>query len=140
MPPSGFTQPGSKKGDELDSYSFAIIDNKYLGTYQIPLKAGRNFTEAECNVDWNDNSKVILNEKAIEELGFASAEDALRTKIQWDERALEVIGVVKDYHHAGLQKAIDPIIFYPQSNSAYFTIRLSSDKVQSNIAKLEVTL
>ncbi len=134
---SGFTQPGSKKGDELNSYSFAIIDNRYLGTYQITLKAGRNFTPAECNVDWNDNSKVILNEKAIEELGFASAENALRTKIQWDERPLEIIGVVKDYHHAGLQKAIDPIIFYPQSNSAYFTIRLSSDQVQSHIAKLQ---
>ncbi len=134
---SGFTQPGSKKGDELNSYSFAIIDNRYLDTYQIPLKAGRNFTPAECNVEWNDNSKVILNEKAIEELGFASAEDALRTKIQWDERPLEIIGVVKDYHHAGLQKAIDPIIFYPQSNSAYFTIRLSSDKIQSHIEKLQ---
>lgn len=134
---SGFTQPGSKKGDELDSYSFAIIDSRYFNTYQIPVKAGRNFTEAECDVDWNDNSKVILNEKAIEELGFASAEEALRTKIQWDERLLEVIGVVKDYHHASLQKAIDPIIFYPQNNNAYFTIRLSSDKVQSNIAKLQ---
>lgn len=134
---SGFTQPGSKKGDELDSYSFAIIDNRYFGTYQVPLKAGRNFTEEECKVDWNDNSKVILNERAVEELGFASAEEALRTRIQWDERALEVIGVVRNYHHTGLQRAIDPIIFYPQSNSAYFTLRLSSDKIQGDIAKLE---
>ncbi|MEQ1797354.1 MAG: ABC transporter permease [Lacibacter sp.] len=134
---SGFTQPGSKKGDELQSYSFAIIDNRYLNTYQIPIKAGRNFTEAETQVEWNDNSKVMLNERAVEELGFATPEDAVRTKIQWDERQLEVIGVVKNYHHTGLQKAIDPIIFYPQSNSGYFTIRLSSDKVQNNIAKLE---
>lgn len=134
---SGFTQPGSKKGDELESYSFAIIDNRYFGTYQVPFKTGRNFTEEECKVDWNDNNKVILNERAVEELGFASAEDALRTKIQWDERALEVIGVVKNYHHAGLQRAIDPIIFYPQSNSAYFTIRLNSDKMQGDIAKLQ---
>lgn len=134
---SGFTQPGSKKGDELNSYSFAIVDSRYFNTYQIPLKAGRNFTADETNVEWDDNSKVMVNEKAIEALGFASVEDALRTKIQWDERQLEIIGVVKNYHHAGLQRAIDPIIFYPQNNSAFFTIRLSSDKVQSNIAKLE---
>ncbi|MFZ1527994.1 MAG: ABC transporter permease [Ferruginibacter sp.] len=134
---SGFTQPGSKKGDELKSYSFAIIDNRYLNTYQVPLKAGRNFTAEECNIEWNDNSKVLLNEKAIQELGFASAENALRTKIQWDERQLEVIGVVKDYHHTGLQKSIDPIIFYPQNNSAYFTIRLGAGKVQQSIAGLE---
>jgi putative ABC transport system permease protein len=134
---SGFTQPGSKKGDELNSYSFAIIDNRYLNTFQISLKAGRNFTEAETAVQWNDNSKVMVNEKAVEELGFASVEDALRTKIQWDERQLEIIGVVKNYHHTGLQKAIDPIIFYPQNNSAYFSIRLGSDKLQGNLAALE---
>jgi putative ABC transport system permease protein len=134
---SGFTQPGSKKGDELNSYSFAIIDSRYLNTYQIPLKAGRNFTETETNIEWDDNSKVMVNEKAIEELGFASADEALLTKIQWDERQLQIIGVVKNYHHTGLQKAIDPIIFYPQNNSAYFSIRLSSDKIQSNVAELE---
>ncbi len=134
---SGFTQPGSKKGDELSSYSFAIIDNRFLATYQIPLTAGRTFTESEVNVEWNDNSKVMLNEKAVEQLGFASAEDALRTKIQWDERQLEVIGVVKNYHHTGLQHAIDPIIFYPQNNSAYFSLRLSTTQLQSSIASLE---
>ena len=134
---SGFTQPGSKKGDEFKPYSFAIIDSRYLNTYGIPLKAGRNFTESETSLDWNDNSKVMLNEKAIEELGFRSAEDALRTKIQWDERALEVVGVVQNYHHSGLQKSIEPIIFYPQNNSAYFSIRLAGDNLQAGVASLE---
>ncbi len=134
---AGFTQPGSKAGDELKSYSFAIIDNHYLNTYQIALHAGRNFTEQEASVKWEDNSKVLMNEKAIAELGFASAEDALKTRIQWDERQLEIIGVVKDYHHTGLQRAIDPIIFYPQTNGAYFTIRLAPGNLQANIAKLE---
>ena len=134
---SGFTQPGSKKGDELNAYSFAIIDNRYLSTYQIPIIAGRSFTESEVNVEWNDNSKVMLNEKAVEQLGFATPEDALRTKIQWDERQLEVIGVVKNYHHTGLQHAIDPIIFYPQNNSAYFSLRISTNQLQSGVASLE---
>ena len=58
-----------------------------------------------------------------------SVEDALNTKVQWDERKLQIVGVVKNYHHTGLQRAIEPIIFYPQSNSAYFTVRLSSDKI-----------
>ena len=41
---SGFTQPGSKKGDEFKPYSFALIDSRYLGAYEIPVKAGRSFT------------------------------------------------------------------------------------------------
>ena len=133
----GFTQPKSKPGDELKTYSFAIIGDRFLKTYDINLKAGRNFTEAECNVEWDKNSKVLLNETAIAALGFATPEEAIRTRIQWDERQLEIIGVVKNYHHVGVQRAIDPIIFYPQNNSSYFTIRLTPDKMQEKIASLE---
>ena len=78
-----------------------------------------------------------MNETAIKQLGFKNPEDALHTKVQWDERALDVVGIVKDYHHTSLQKAIDPIIFYPQNNNAYFSIRLSSDKMQDKVASLE---
>jgi putative ABC transport system permease protein len=134
---SGFTQPKSKPGDELKTYSFAIIGERFLKTYEINLKAGRNFTAAECKVEWNKNSKILLNEQAVQSLGFASAEEAVNRSIQWDERPLEIIGVVKNYHHQGVQKAIDPIIFYPQNSSAYYTVRLSSDKVQDKIASLE---
>jgi len=134
---AGFTQPASKSGDELKAYSFTIIDEKYLRTYQIPLVAGRNFTSVETDIDWNDNSKVLLNERAVQELGFDNVNDAVRTRIQWDERPLEIIGVVKDYHHAGLQKAIDPIIFYPQNNNAYISIRLSTNDLQESTQKLE---
>ncbi|MBZ5855827.1 ABC transporter permease [Flavihumibacter profundi] len=134
---SGFTQPGSKSGDELKSYAFAIIDNRYLDAYQIKLKAGRNFTEAECAVEWNDNSKVMLNERAAAELGFMSAEEAVNKKIKWDERALEVVGVVKDYHHTSLQRAIDPMIFYPQNNSTYMAVRLGTQHMKQDIDRLE---
>ena len=134
---SGFTQPNSKKGDELKAYSFAIIADRYLKTYGIGLVAGRNFTPEECAVKWNDNSKVLMNETAVKQLGFQNPEDILHTKIQWDERALDVIGVVKDYHHKSLQNAIDPVIFYPQNTSALFTLRLTADNMQDKMAFLE---
>jgi putative ABC transport system permease protein len=134
---SGFSQPGSRKGDELKLFSFALIDDRYLNAYQVGLAGGRTFTQAETVVEWNDNDKVLMNEKAIAELGFKSVEEALNTKVQWDERKLQIVGVVKNYHHTGLQRAIDPIIFYPQSNSTYVTVRLSSDKIQEHVAKLE---
>lgn len=134
---SGFSQPGSKPGDELESYSFAIIGDTYLKTYGIQLKAGRNFTAEECKVDWNRNSKVLLNERAVEQLGFKSAEDAINTKVQWDERFLDVIGVVKDYHHSGLQRAIEPIVFSPQVNTGYVSIRVTPGEIQQKMAKLE---
>lgn len=134
---SGFTQPSSKKGDEIKTYSFAIIGDRFLRAYEIELAGGRNFSPQECAVDWNDNNKVMMNESAIRQLGFKNNEEALRTKVQWDERTLEVIGVVKDYHHTSLQRAIDPMIFYPQNNNTYFSVRLTGDKMQDKIAALE---
>ncbi|CAN5806564.1 ABC transporter permease [soil metagenome] len=134
---SGFTQPASKKGDEVKTYAFAIVGDRFLNTYGLQLVAGRNFTPEECAVEWNDNSKVLMNETAIKQLGFKNAEDAVRTKIQWDERALQIVGVVKDYHHTSVQRAIDPMIFYPQNNNSYFTVKLTPDKMQEKIASLE---
>ena len=134
---SGFTQPQSKSGDELKTYAFAEIGSRFLSTYGISLVAGRNFTEAECSVKWNDNSKVLMNETAIKELGFTHPEDVLRIKIQWDERKLDVIGVVKDYNHTSVQNAIEPIIFYPNNNSSYFTIRLTPNNIESKIVSLQ---
>jgi putative ABC transport system permease protein len=132
----GFTSPRSKPGDEAKSYSFAIIGERYLPAYNIPLKAGRNFTASECAVSWNDNDKVIMNERATTELGFENPEDALTTKIKWDERYLQIIGVVKDYHHEGLQRAIVPMIFYPaQVND--LTVKLTADNMPAKIAALE---
>ncbi len=134
---AGFTQPGSKPKDELKSYAFAIIGDRYLKTYGIPLVAGRNFTPEETAVDWNDNSKVLLNERAVAELGFKSPEEAIRTKVKWDERYLDVIGVVKDYHHTSVQNDIDPVIFYPQNFSSYYSIRLTPEHMSDKVASLE---
>ncbi|TDB64163.1 ABC transporter permease [Arundinibacter roseus] len=134
---SGFTQPGSKPKDELKSYAFAVIGDRYLKTYGISIKAGRNFTPQETDVEWNNNSKVMLNERAVAELGFSSPEEAIQTKIKWDERYLEVIGVVADYHHTSLKNSIDPIIFYPQKSAVYYSIRLTPEGMGDKVAKLE---
>ncbi|MGC4101694.1 MAG: FtsX-like permease family protein [Ferruginibacter sp.] len=116
----GFTQPNSKKGDEKRSYSIMDIDDKYVNTYQAQLKAGRNFSSAECLVKASDNDKVILNERAVEMMGFASAQDALQTKIQKDGKVLQVVGVIQNYHHTGLQNAIESYCVFSEEQQRLF--------------------
>ena len=132
----GFSSPKSKPGTETRSFSFAIIGERYLPVFNIPIKAGRNFTAAETRVEWNDNDKILMNEKAIGELGFASADEALNAKVKWDERYLQIIGVIKDYHHESLQRSIVPMIFYP-AQSGDLTVRLTADNIQAKVASLE---
>jgi putative ABC transport system permease protein len=134
---SGFTLPTSKKEDELKSYSFAIVNERFISTYEIPLVTGRNFTAAECTLPWNDNNKVMMNETAIGQLGFTNPADALTTKVKWHSHNLEIVGVVKDYNHLGVQNAIGPMIFYPQNNPSYFTIRLTPSNLPQDIASLQ---
>jgi putative ABC transport system permease protein len=78
-----------------------------------------------------------MNETAITALGFTSTDAALQTKIQKDGKELEIVGVVKNYHHAGLQQAIDPIIFFPKNSSAYFSVRLATNNLKADIEKLQ---
>jgi putative ABC transport system permease protein len=133
---AGFSKTNTKNGDKFKTYAIAEIDNRYLSTYKINLKAGRNFTTADCNAPRNERNKLLMNEKAIMQMGFTNAEEAVNKKIIWDEREVEIIGVVKDYHHTGLQLPIDPIVFYPGNNSGYFTISLATDNLQGSIAQL----
>lgn len=134
---SGFTQPKSLPDDKYKSYAFIIIGENYLPTYEIPIKTGRNFTVSECDVEWNDNSKVLINEKALKFMGFESAEEAMLNGIQWDERHLDIIGVVADYHHASLHNPIEPMIFYPQNQNGYYSIRLTATELPTKLADLE---
>ena len=132
----GFSSPKSKPGDENKPFGFVLIDDKYLSTYKINLKSGRNFTSLESEVEWNDNDKIIVNEKAMQTLGFENADEALTTRITWDERTLQIIGVIKDYHHEGLQNQIVPVIFYP-AKATDLTVKLTTDNISDKIAALE---
>lgn len=134
---SGFTHPGSKVNDEFNSYAFVISGDNYFKTYDIPVTAGRAFTKAETAVEWNDNSKVMINEAALKYLHFNSAQEALNSGVQWDERHLDIIGVTADYHHLGLHRAIDPIIYYPATNHRYYAIKLAKGDLKTQIASLQ---
>lgn len=136
---AGFTQPSSKPDDKFKAYAFLIIDDRYLPTYEVPLVAGRNFTAAECDVEWNENSKIIINEKAVKSLGFESNQDAILEGIQWDERHLDIIGISKNYHHTSLRSEIEPILFYPQNNNNYYSIKLTEEELPKKIAAIEAS-
>ncbi|WP_304238441.1 ABC transporter permease [Jiulongibacter sediminis] len=133
---NGFTHPGSKPEDKYNSYAFVCTEGEYFDTYGIPLKAGRTFTPEEVRVDWNSNSKVMINETALEYMGFESAQEAMLEGIQWDERHLDIIGVSADYHHLGLQSEIDPIIFYPQQYGQFFSVKLAKGDRKKQLASL----
>ena len=131
------TRTNPNPGDEKTNYFFMFIDDRYLPLYHIPLVAGRNYTSEICSKKWNQVDQVMVNEQAMKLLGFESALQAVGQKIIYGKREYEVRGVIKDYHHLSLRQAIDPVIFFPMYNVDFFTARISTEHVQSNMQELE---
>ncbi|MFN7116362.1 MAG: ABC transporter permease [Saprospiraceae bacterium] len=133
---AGITRLNPKPDDDKKNYNMAIIDDRYFDLYDIKFAVGNNFTPFMCEQGWDKAKRVILNEKAAKELGFASAQEAVGQQVTTGE-PFEIIGVVKDYHHMSLQQAIEPIIFLPRLYSQNITLELPTDQIQTSMRKLE---
>jgi putative ABC transport system permease protein len=84
-----------------------MADNNYFETYQVPILEGRNFSK----IIENERGSIVVNEKAIEAMGFESALQAIGKKVKVRNQDKEIIGIVKNFHHESLQKEIEPYIY-----------------------------
>lgn len=134
---NGYTRNNPQPGDEKINYEITFIDDRYFNIYQIKLLAGKAFTTADCAVRSRDNTKMIINERAASLFGFGSASQAIGQIVINENSKYEITAVVKDYHHLSPQRVIEPVIFFPMLNSKYFTVKISTERAQSNMASLE---
>jgi putative ABC transport system permease protein len=54
-----------------------------------------------------------------------------------EREPMQVVGVVKDYHHASLYDIIEPILFLPRENLQILHIKIDGRDIQNTIAKVE---
>jgi putative ABC transport system permease protein len=106
------------------------VDYDFVPSYQLKLIAGRNFS----NDFPNDNKTVLLNEAASYLLGFENPQKAINSYVVRND-TLKIIGVVQNYHHQGLQKAIEPMIFLLRPNSQnYYSVKIQTGNLQQTIS------
>jgi putative ABC transport system permease protein len=88
------------------------IDGSFLQTLGIKPVAGRLFSN---DFPADTSYRMILNEKAIKEMGFTNAAEAIGKDvlIDWQDSTYswEIIGVVKDFHFMDLHSEIKPYGF-----------------------------
>lgn len=110
------------------------IDYDFLPAYDLKLLAGRNFSKEFTT----DRRAIMLNEAAVKLLGFKNAEEAVKGRIIRGRDTLQVLGVTTNYHHQGLQKAIDPMIFLLRPNiRQFYSVKLETADVQKTVAAAE---
>ena len=112
--------------------------NGLIETFQMNLMAGNDFS-----IDPSQNyDKIILTETSMRHLGITNPENAIGQQVYrkgTNQNAMEVIGVVADFHNEGLQKPIYPIIWnneYPRE-FGYFAIRIQSINASETIDRLK---
>ncbi len=101
-----------------------VVDYDYVSTLDLQLVSGRTFNRQFAT----DSLSLIINEVMAKELG---EKDPLSSRIiMSDSIVYSVIGVVKDYHFQQLNKKIEPITLFMDTdwgvNYAYIKVAPSN--------------
>lgn len=118
------------------------VDTRFLQTLNIQPVAGRLFSD---DFPSDTSQAIILNEKAINALGFASAQKSIGKKLYFDFQGknynYDIVGVVKDFHYEDLHLPITPYGFQlnmqPQYN--YMFVHAKAGNMRTMLTSIKNT-
>ena len=115
------------------------MDYDFIPTFKTELVAGRAFSEKFGEDQHGRN--IVLNESSLKALGLPSAEKALNERIILGGDTMKIVGVMADFHHESLKKAVNPmaILLERGSNSRFNSIKLKTDDVSKSLAEIQQT-
>jgi putative ABC transport system permease protein len=106
----------------------------YIDLYGIRVVAGRGLVPTDYKHDWSKQHSLLLNEKAVKLLGFASAKAAVGKQILMYGNPWDVVGVVADYHQKSLRNAIEPLMIHPQyGNWAPISVKVQTENLPRTV-------
>jgi putative ABC transport system permease protein len=126
--------------DKTLPLNFTTADENFIPTTGIKILIGRNFEENSEG----DVNRVIINQAALKEIGWAQDETVIGKKIQKPgEETYEVVGVIEDFHYWSLESPIEPMAIFHINNkisgageTKFVTLRMAAQ----NSETLEKTL
>lgn len=121
---------------EHDSKQYRVlgVDYDFIDLYHLQMVAGRKFSEAYPH----DQASIILNEAAVDYLGFPKAQDVLDKELFFWGDTFKIVGVVKNYHQQSPKADFEPLLFrcIPDAGG-YCSIRINTADIHSLIDKIE---
>jgi len=113
------------------------IDEAYLETLNIGLKAGRNFSQEFPS---DPKSAVIVNETLVDIFGWDNPVGQSFPVLNKKEPH-QVVGVVKNFHFESLRDEIKPIVFFTSADRgpSVILVRIRSEDMDGTIALLRET-
>ncbi|TLF46840.1 ABC transporter permease [Maribacter aurantiacus] len=126
-----------KPKDGNNAIGVFAADYSFAEVFGLSFLGGKNFTER--NTDENGNGEYIINESALRQLGFQDPSSIVDKAFQLispvegvDLPEGRIIGVVEDFHLAGLQSKVEPLVIFKRENSWLNSIVISYKSKSQN--------
>ena len=118
-----------KQSELKQAITIGNIDNGYIQTYGLKLLAGQNFDLSPHL----DSAKVLISESTVNVLGFRTPAEAIGQQLRIGEENKIIKGVVNDFHHEGLKKTIEPMLFTHEHpyEFGYYSFRINGNVKQA---------
>lgn len=118
------------------------VRHDFIETFDIPLVAGRNYSE---DIYTDDSLALLVNEQLVKQMGWPSNEAAIG-KIFNNRPNKKIVGVVKDFNFASRHQPIKPLVIDLNLNPRafnlfikYMAVRVTPEDMPETIAYLEST-
>lgn len=139
-------------GDDEWRMRLNEVDEDFIDVLDIPLVAGRNFSEEAgrmftitnlirrrlgeepVEIKWQD--EYILNEAAVKAIGW---EDPIGKPFSVKGRRQgRVVGVVKNFHTRSLRETIEPVVLYASNQAPkMLLLKIKPENIQETLAFME---
>ena len=108
------------------------VDEQYIPAMGMKIKEGRNFSKAYGN----DSLSVVINETAAKNLGWTDNIIG-RTLTNKDNKVLQVIGVVEDFHFKPLHETIAPLVMVLSDQAGNLIIKTKATNMEKLLATVK---
>jgi len=122
-----------KGGAAIQAQNMAV-DFEMVNMMQIKMAQGRDLDE-KFSSDTID--AVLINQVALKKM---NEKEPVGKIIDWNDRRLKVVGVIKDFHLAGPQSEIPPMVFFHFKTINWMAYNLNKVYVKVNPENMEETI
>ncbi len=124
---------GKEKGGNV--FTYLHVGDGYFDVFDINLLAGKSF-----NTDLDYGQEAIINEKALQSLGFSEPSEVIGKKLHLNQGAVPVVGVVEDFRQQGVKAEVDPAVLnYSPGDLNYYVLDVEKGKIEELLPVVEAT-
>ena len=129
-------RPEGATDEDIWVWSQLTVSPEYIETLAMNFVQGRNFDRAMAT---DTTDAVLINETAVHMLGW---DDPLNRRLYFgpnDSLGVQVIGVLGDFHFAGLHQNIEPVVVFPAITNpgSLLVVRLEKGGIKESMAMIE---